>query len=236
MRDIERRRGRGCRPFGLHHRDRTGDAGSRVGYVDPEVEVGKLIVSGVLELLQRPWPWYVAGPLLGLVAPLLLWLGNRLFGFSSNLRHMCAVVNPRQLAWLKYDWRRDGAWNLAFALGTLVGGAIAGVLLRNPEPVAIANATRESLAALGVRDFTGLVPSDVFSWASLGSLRGWLILVGGGLLVGFGTAYAGGCTSGHGVTGVADLQIPSFIALAGFFAGGVLGTFVLLPLIFGVAG
>ena len=118
-----------------------------------------------------------------------------------------------------------------FAAGTLIGGFIAGVLFANPEPIAIAADTKADLYALGVRDFTGLVPADLFNWDSLLTFRGFILLIGGGFLVGFGTAWAGGCTSGHGLAGVADLQPASFIALAGFFIGGILSTFFLLPLI-----
>ena len=185
----------------------------------------------MIDLLTRPWPWYVAGPLLGLFAPLLLLIGNRVFGISSNLRHLCAAVAPRGIEHFRYDWRGEGGWNLAFAAGILLGGAIGGIALANPDPVAIAAATRADLAALGIRDFVGLVPDDLFSWESLATARGLVVLVAGGFLVGFGTAWAGGCTSGHGISGVADLQPASFVALAAFFAGWLLGTYLLLPLL-----
>jgi uncharacterized protein len=183
--------------------------------------------------LTQPWPWYVAGPIIGLFAPLLLLLGNKLFGVSSNLRHACAAVFPRRIAHFRYDWRSDGSWNLAFALGIGIGGFLAGWLFADPSPVAIAAATRADLAALGVRDFQGLVPGDLFTWSDLLTVRGLAMLVGGGFLVGFGTAYAGGCTSGHGLSGVADLQPASVLALVCFFVGGIVGTFVLLPLLLG---
>jgi uncharacterized membrane protein YedE/YeeE len=186
------------------------------------------------DFLLRPWPWYVAGPLIGLFAPLLLWLGNRLFGVSSNLRHLCSAIAPRGIPYLTYDWRREGGWNLAFVAGIVVGGFLAGLVFANPHPVAIAESTRTSLAALGIHELTGLVPRELFAWSSLATVRGWIVIVGGGFLVGFGTAYAGGCTSGHGISGVANLETPSFIALGGFFAGGLLGSFVLLPLVLGV--
>lgn len=182
------------------------------------------------DFLFRPWPWYVAGPILGLFPAILLLAGNRMFGVSNNLRHMCAAVTPRGGPYFRYDWRAE-RWNLTFALGILIGGFIAGWVFRNPEPVAIADATRASLSALGVADFSGLMPSDMFRWEALLTMRGILLIVGGGFLVGFGTAYAGGCTSGHGLSGIADLQLPSLIALVAFFAGGIVGTFVLLPLI-----
>jgi len=186
------------------------------------------------DILLRPWPWYVAGPLIGVFAPLLLWLGNRMFGVSSNLRHLCSAIAPRGIPYLAYDWRREGGWNLAFVAGIVAGGLLAGLMFGNPEPVAVAASTRASLAGLGIHELTGLVPRELFAWSSLATVRGWIVIVGGGFLVGFGTAYAGGCTSGHGISGVANLETPSFIALGGFFAGGLLGTFVLLPLVLGL--
>lgn len=185
------------------------------------------------DTLTSPWPWYVAGPVIGLFPALLLLAGNRLFGVSSNLRHLCAAAGAGRGGYFAYNWRAEGGWNLAFAAGILCGGFIAGTLFASPEPVAISDATRASLAALGVDRVSGLVPPDLFSWSSLLTLRGALLILGGGFLVGFGTAWAGGCTSGHGLSGIADLQLPSLIALAGFFLGGIVGTFVLLPLVLG---
>ena len=186
-------------------------------------------------MLQRPWPWYIAGPLLGLFVPLLLVIGNKLFGVSSNLRHICAAAFPRDVEHFRYDWRQAGAWNLAFAAGIVVGGFIAGYVFANPEPVAISAATQQSLMQMGVSDFTGLAPAEIFAWSALRDLRLAAMLILGGLLVGFGTAYAGGCTSGHGLSGIADLQPASFVALIGFFVGGIAGTFLLLPLFMAVA-
>ena len=179
--------------------------------------------------LTAPWPWYVAGPLIGLVVPLLLWLGNRPFGVSSNLRHACAAVAPCGLPYFRYAWRREGAWNLLFLAGVLLGGFLGGVVLANPDPIALSEGARRSLEALGITDFTGLVPREIFSWSEVPTLRGVVLLVVGGFAVGFGTAYAGGCTSGHAITGLADRQLPSLIAVMGFFAGGLLATWAILP-------
>lgn len=183
----------------------------------------------MIEFLSQPWPWYVAGPLIGIVVPALLLLGGKQFGISENLRHMCAMI-PSKVELFQYDWK-NGLWNLTLIFGVVVGGWIGATWLENPDPVAISDATRSDLAALGISDFSGLVPSELFSWESLASGPGILLIVLGGFLVGFGTRYAGGCTSGHAISGLADLQLPSLIAVIGFFAGGLIATYFLLPII-----
>ncbi len=185
----------------------------------------------MMEWLTRPWPWYVAGPLFGLAVPVLLLLGNRAFGISSNFRHICAACLPRRAAFFRYDWWKVGGWNLVFAAGILVGGVLGGWIFGNPDPVAISSQTTADLQALGVQDFSGLHPRDLFSWSELLGLRGLLLVVVGGFLVGFGTAYGGGCTSGHGISGLASFQLPSLLAVISFFAAGILSTYFLLPLI-----
>ena len=182
----------------------------------------------MLEFLSQPWPWYISGPLIGLIVPALLFLGGKQFGVSENLRHLCA--GP--VEFFKYDWKKSGLWNLTFVLGVVLGGFIAHTLLYNPDPIAISEATKADLMGLGLTDLTGLVPKEVFSWSGLLTLPGFVLIVGGGFLVGFGSRYAGGCTSGHAISGLADLQLPSLIAVIGFFIGGLIATFVLLPLIF----
>lgn len=184
------------------------------------------------ELLTGPWPWYVAGPIIGLVVPIALLLGNRSFGFSSNLRHLCTVCIPSRLEFFRYDWRGAGAWNLAFLGGTFAGAWLAARFL-GLDNVPLGGETRAALAAAGVETFESLVPADVFSWSSLLTPAGFVIIVLGGFLIGFGTAWAGGCTSGHGVTGLANLQLPSLVAVAGFFAGGLAATHWLLPWLLG---
>lgn len=179
------------------------------------------------------WPWYIAGPLIGLFVPALLVAGNRMFGVSGNLRHACAAVLPTRAEFFRYDWRRTGGWNLAFALGILLGGVIVGLTAEPESTMQLSSAARASMTSLGVTDFSGLVPSELFSWTALTTLPGLVMLVGGGLLIGFGTAYAGGCTSGHAISGLADLQLPSLVATVGFFAGGLFGTWVILPLLLG---
>jgi hypothetical protein len=173
-------------------------------------------------------PWYVAGPLIGLFVPALLILDNRVFGVSSNLRHLCSAVLPSRLDYFRYDWKRTGLWNLLFVAGILVGGFLASRW--GPQNVAISDETRLALTRLGIHDFSGIAPRELFTWSALLTLRGFASVILGGFLVGFGTAYAGGCTSGHAISGLANLQLPSLIAVVGFFAGGLIATHFLLPL------
>jgi len=183
------------------------------------------------EFLTRPWPWYIGGPMIGLMVPALLLLGNKSFGVSSNLRHLCAACFPNKGAFFQYDWKEKGGWNLALLTGTLLGGFIGGRLL-GAGSVALSAQTRTALTTLGLHDLSGLVPREALSWAALATLRGIVMVVVGGFLVGFGTAYAGGCTSGHAISGLADFQKASLVAVIGFFVGGLAATFVVLPLLF----
>jgi len=184
------------------------------------------------DLISNPWPWYVAGPLIGLVVPLLLLVGRKRFGVSTSLQHICAATVPRGLAYFNYDWRREGTWNLVFVLGVLLGGLVAATAFASPNGVInISDATREDLGALGLTDLSGLLPREIFSWAGLLTFPGLVMIVGGSFLVGFGARYAGGCTSGHAITGLADLQLGSLVAVIGFFVGGLVSTHFILPLL-----
>jgi len=185
----------------------------------------------MVDYLYQPWPWYVAGPIIGLTVPVLLLLGGKVFGVSSNFRHVCAACNFGNVEFFNYDWKTAGKWNLTFLTGTVLGGFIGGYIFANPEPIALAASTITDLQALGIQDFNGLVPDDLFAWEMLGTGTGLTVLVLGGFLVGFGARYAGGCTSGHAISGLSDLQLASLIAVIGFFIGGLIMTYLLYPII-----
>ncbi|HOZ82243.1 MAG: YeeE/YedE family protein [Bacteroidia bacterium] len=184
----------------------------------------------MLELILKPWPWYVAGPLIGLIVPALLILGNKSFGISSSFRHVCAACMPSNIPFFKYDWKKE-RWNLFFVAGIMAGGFLAVNLLSASTKVDINPSLAASLNEKGITDFSGLVPADLFNWNSLFTLRGFIMMVVGGFLVGFGTRYAGGCTSGHAIMGLSTLQLPSLIATCCFMAGGFIMANLILPYI-----
>jgi uncharacterized membrane protein YedE/YeeE len=181
--------------------------------------------------LSGPWPWYVTGPVMGLIALALLLYDGRMLGVAASYRTVCAAALPGRVEFFHFDWWNAGGWNLAFVAGLALGGFVSVHLLGSGGHVAITTAAHREIAALGIRDFGGLVPHELFSWQAALSLRGVLTLGVGGLLVGFGSSYAGGCTSGHGILGLADLQLSSFVAVIGFSVGGIFAAHVLLPLI-----
>lgn len=183
-----------------------------------------------MDFLYKPWPWYLAGPVIGLSVPLLLFLGNKRLGVSSTLRHICAACVPASLPLFTYDWKKE-IWNLYFVGGILIGGIIGGVVFANPEPVAISSGTLEYIQSFGISQQQGLMPVELFNWNELLTSRGFLLMIVGGFLVGFGTRYARGCTSGHGIMGLSALQWPSLVATASFFIGGILFSHFVLPYI-----
>jgi uncharacterized membrane protein YedE/YeeE len=182
----------------------------------------------MMNILTQPWPWYVSGPLIGLMVPLLLLAGNKIFGISSSLRHICAACVPGNVSFFDYDWKAH-SWNLFFAFGIITGGLLAGYFFGNPQPMQLSEAAVADMNQLGIKNYSGLMPPEIFNWQSLFTLRGFLLIVGGGFLVGFGTRYAGGCTSGHSISGISNLQMPSLIATCCFFAGGLIMTWLILP-------
>lgn len=184
----------------------------------------------LINWLSQPWPWYIAGPLIGLTVPLLLIIGNKTFGISSSLRHVCAACLPAKIPFFQYEWRKE-AWNLFFVGGILVGGILTMLLIPDPNAVEVHPALVAELDGYGISDYSMLVPADLFSLESIRSPRGFILIVIGGFLVGFGTRYGGGCTSGHAIMGLSNFQWPSLVATIFFMFGGILMSNILLPLI-----
>lgn len=185
-----------------------------------------------MEIVLKPWPWYVSGPLIALVMALLILAGKR-FGMSSNLRTLCAMGGAgKAAAFFRFDWRAQ-RWNLIVAFGAVIGGFLAMDFLSEDASVAIASQTVEKLQALGITDGgKAYMPEILFGEQALTDLKSIALLVIGGFLVGFGARYAGGCTSGHAISGLSNLQLPSLIAVIGFFAGGLIMVHLLFPLLF----
>ena len=185
----------------------------------------------MIELIKQPWHWAIAGIFIGLTVPTLLLIGNKKFGISSSLSHICAMCVPAKIPFFQYDWKKE-VWNLYFVVGILVGGFIATQFLTNPNMIIVADSTKAALATFGITDYSKIMPVQIFSIENIFTLKGFFFFIVGGFLVGFGTRYAGGCTSGHSIMGLSNLQLPSLIATCCFMVGGFFSTNVLLPLVF----
>ncbi|MFZ2282434.1 MAG: YeeE/YedE thiosulfate transporter family protein [Lutibacter sp.] len=186
----------------------------------------------MMDFITQPWEWYVAGPVISLIMFLLYYFGER-FGVSSNLETFCSIGGAgRYVNYFKIDWR-ENLWNLIFIAGAIVGGFIASNYLTETDAVAINPQTVKDLADIGIMNAgQSYLPDEIFSIDAMLSFKGFAILIIAGFLVGFGARWAGGCTSGHAIVGLSNLELPSLIAVTGFFIGGLVMTWLILPLIF----
>lgn len=185
-----------------------------------------------MDLLSGSWPWYVSGPLIALTMLVLLLMGKR-FGMSSNLRTLCAMCGAgKNVSFFNFDWKAQ-RWNLLVISGVIIGAFIAHNFLMEDSTVAISDASIAALNELGFEYKSGdYLPQELYGENALSSPKILLILIIAGFLVGFGTRYAGGCTSGHAISGLSNLQLPSLIAVIGFFIGGLTMVHLIFPLIF----
>ncbi len=191
----------------------------------------------MIDFISQSWHWAISGALIALVMLLLLISGER-FGISSSFKTVCNILGAdRWSGYFKYDWRQE-AWLLLFVVGTIAGGYIATSFLSSGKPLAISQATAEDLAKLGIeapggnRVNSDFIPMEIFAMDRMKDPKTFVYLIVGGVLIGFGTRWAGGCTSGHAISGLSNFQLPSLVAVIGFFIGGLLMTHLLFPIIF----
>lgn len=190
-----------------------------------------LFASTGIEGLSQPWHWSVSGLALALIVFLLTWMGRK-FGISSSFEAMCTIGGAgRKIPYFNVDLK-EKSWLLFLVIGTLAGGFIAGQWLNSPAPVDISEATISFLQERGL-DYPasdasgrGFIPTSIFNWSNG---AGIIAALSGGFLVGFGARYGRGCTSGHAITGMAHLQLPSLLTVIGFFIGGLITTHLFLP-------
>ena len=184
------------------------------------------------EFITQSWSWWFSGTMIAAIMFFLLYFGQA-FGFSSNLRTICAAVGlGKKVKFFNFNWRSQ-TWNLVFLVGAILGGFVSKQFLSGKnEVIKISEATIYNLNELGMAAPSSFQPDELFGLKAITSIEGFLVLALGGLMVGFGARYAGGCTSGHAISGLSDLQGPSLIAVVGFFIGGLIMTFLILPLIF----
>ncbi|WP_413998506.1 YeeE/YedE family protein [Flavobacterium sp. W1B] len=185
-----------------------------------------------MDFIFQTWSWYVSGFLLGMIMLSLVYFGKT-FGMSSNLRSLCSMAGlGKRVGFFNFDWKSQ-RWNLVVVLGAMLGGFVAVHFMADPSNVDINPKTIAQLAQMGIEAPNGkLMPDALFGSQIFESPKHIFILIIGGVLIGFGSRYAGGCTSGHAISGLSNLQLPSLKAVIGFFIGGLIMAHFLLPLIF----
>jgi hypothetical protein len=144
------------------------------------------------------WAWWIAGPAIGLVVVLLAWVTGKPLGVSTGYGSVCAATS--RLAFFRAE-EFDDRWRLWFIAGLPIGGIVAAVLAGTLVPT-IAYGELDTLTRGSFVAKTAL-------------------LFGGGLLVGAGARWAGGCPSGHSIVGIAQGAVSSVVATLGFMLGGV---------------
>lgn len=150
-----------------------------------------------------PWHWAAGGAVISAVTLTLLFVGNRRLGVSTGFENVCSLVV--QAPYFQRDsLRGTNSWRLPLLGGLVIGGFLSAVLGGGWEP----------FWDLGMFDAE-------IGWGNGGKLI-WMF--GGGLLIGFGTRLAGGCTSGHGIFGMSNLELPSIISTVSFMAAGAVTT------------
>jgi uncharacterized membrane protein YedE/YeeE len=185
-----------------------------------------------MEIFTQTWHWSISGFLIGSVMLLLIYFGKT-FGMSSNLRSLCSMTGVgKKVSFFDWDWKSQ-RWNLVVVLGAMIGGYVAIHFLSDSSNVAINPKTISQLEQLGFDAPSGkIMPDFLFSYEALQSPKIIAILLIGGILIGFGSRYAGGCTSGHAISGLSNFQLPSLKAVIGFFVGGLIMSHFVLPLLF----
>jgi uncharacterized membrane protein YedE/YeeE len=185
-----------------------------------------------MNVIFQTWPWYVSGFLIGMIMLCLIYFG-KVFGMSSNLSTLCSMTGiGKKVSFFNFDWKAQ-RWNLLVVLGAMLGGFVAVQFMGDASNVAINPKTIAQLAQLGIDAPNGkMLPDTLFGNAIFESPKMIFILIIGGVLIGFGTRYASGCTSGHAISGLSNLQIKSLKAVIGFFIGGLIMAHLILPLIF----
>ncbi len=185
-----------------------------------------------MDYILQPWPWFFSGPLIAFVLFLFFYFGQN-FGVSSNLETLCTISGADKFSdYFKTDWRAKD-WAIAFLIGLIIGGFIAANYLSNESTISLNPETIQELDKLGFKDAgKKLMPAELFSFENAFSLKGFVLLFVAGIFIGFGTRYADGCTSGHAITGLSSLQLPSLVAVIGFFIGGLIMIWILFPILF----
>ena len=163
--------------------------------------------------MNEPLSWYIAGPLLGLMVPLLLVLKEKQFGISSSYHYILSLL-PTRISYFNYDRRQD-QWQVFFAIGLILSGFVAIQFFGFSDAFVVLPMKKYTVQASNIYQLNNAVEFFI-----------------GGILVGFGARYANGCTAGHCIMGCSQFALSSILATICFFIGGLIGSYFVVPQLF----
>ena len=167
---------------------------------------------------MTPLHWSISGILIGLCVPLLLLIDNKTFGISSSLSDV----------WDR-NKRRKGRWKFKFLLGVLIGAALTNLWSDPSASLLVSSKVINRLKDWNIDFSQGYYPIGLFNFDNWSAV---LLSLSGGFLVGYGARLANGCTSGHCISGISNLQLSSMIVTLSFFIGAIITSYLIYPMMF----
>lgn len=177
------------------------------------------------QFIYEPWPWWIGGPLIGLFVISLILIEGKQLGISSSYQYVCAKISPWKLDYFKDPVKM--AWQFWFVIGLMLGGFLLHLMIP-PYQIEIAETSVKTLGSIGISEQVGFAPAELYEF----TFKSIVILIAGGITIGFGARYANGCTAGHAIMGCAQLSPASIVSTICFFVGGLFATYFIVPYLF----
>ncbi len=161
-----------------------------------------------MRLTDKSWSPYITGVIIGLLQIPAFLLIETALGTSSSYVTMAAhLASYFDSAVARYDylakhmWGAKNLWQLAMVVGIVIGAFLSSRL----SGIGRAAMSPVWTRAVGVSTFGARAP----------------MAFAGGFIMVFGARIADGCTTGHGISGIAQLSVGSTVAVASMFAGAI---------------
>lgn len=170
-------------------------------------------------LRLEQWSPYVVGAGIGILSWFAFLLSDKPLGCSTAFARSSGMIEKllrgkeaeQKLYYQKFAPVIDWQWMLV--LGLIIGAFIS--------------------AKLSGQFQFSWIPSQWQAMVGDAPLIRWIVALTGGIIMGFGARWAGGCTSGHGISGTLQLAVSSWLAAMSFFVGGILTAMLIFRILLG---